>query len=130
MSAISSRDEAADREAEQVDPLKVHRLDEGDRIVGHCFDRAGRRAGRCRHPGVIERDDPSSRGERVDKRRVPVVEAAAEVLQQDERHVALAEIAVCVVDSVSRRAPLSGSLDVCHQRTVAAPTDSAAFSMS
>ena len=94
------RNEAADREAEQVDLLELHRLDEGDRVVGHRLDRVRRRACRGADAGVVERDHAPFRGERVDQGRVPVVEVAAEVLQQDEGHLPVTEVAVGVFDPV------------------------------
>ena len=108
------RDEAAEREAEQIDPLKAHRLDEGDGVVGHRFDGARRPAGRGADADVVERDHASIRGERVDERGIPVVEVAAEVLQQDERHFALTEVAVRVLDRVVRRDPLDRRVGVTH----------------
>ena len=106
------RDEAAEREAEQIDPLKVHCLEEGDGAVGHGFDRVRRPTGRGADADVVERDHASIRGERFDESRVPVVEVATEVLQQDQRHIALTEVAVGVLDPVARRDPLIDSLCV------------------
>jgi hypothetical protein len=99
-------DEAADREPEQVHLLEAHRLDEGDRAVSHRLDRVGRDAGGAAHADVVERGDASLRCEIVDERGVPVVEVAAEVLQQHERHLAGAELAVGVLDPVLCRDPL------------------------
>jgi hypothetical protein len=106
------RDEAADREAEQIHPLEVHRLDERDRVVGHGFGGVRRRAGRGPDADVVERDHPSLRGEGVDEGGVPVVEVAAEVLQQHERHVALTEVAVGILDRVVGRDSLGRSAGV------------------
>jgi hypothetical protein len=61
--------------------------------VGHCFDRIRGPAGRSADADVVERDDASLRGERVDKGRIPVVEVPAEVLQQDERDMTSTEFA-------------------------------------
>ena len=94
------RDEAAEREAEQVDPLEVQCVEEGDRVVRHRLDGARRPAGRGADADVVEGNHASIRGERVDQRRVPVVEVAAEVLQQDERHITFTEVAVRVLDPV------------------------------
>ena len=97
------RDEAADREAEQVHPLEVQGLDERDGVVGHRFDRVRRLSGRRSDADVVERDHPSIRGEGIDESGVPVVEVAAEVLQQHERHITVAELAVGVLDRVAGR---------------------------
>ena len=106
------RDEAADREAEQIDPLEVHRLEEGDRVVGHRLDGVRRPAGRGADADVVERDHASIRGERVDESGVPVVEVAAEVLQQDERHIAVTDVAVGVLDPVLGRDSLRRGVGV------------------
>jgi hypothetical protein len=71
--------------------------------VGHSFDRVRGPAGCGADADVVERDDASVRGERVDEGGVPVVEVAAEVLQQDEWDVAGTEVAVGVLDRVVGR---------------------------
>jgi hypothetical protein len=109
-------DEAADGEAEQIDTLKVHRLDEGDGVVGHGFDRARRPAGCGADADIVECDHASIGGERIDQRGVPVVEVAAEVLQQNDRHITLTEVAVGVLDRVPSRDSLDRSLGVSHVR--------------
>jgi hypothetical protein len=106
------RDEAADRESEQIDSLKIHRLEKGDGAVGHRFDRVRRGAGGRADADVVERDHTSVRSERVDESGVPVVEVAAEVLQQDEGHIAFTEVAIGIFDLVARRDPLSRSVGV------------------
>jgi hypothetical protein len=68
--------------------------------VGHCFDRSRRRAVRRADADVVEGDHAALGGECVDQRGIPVVEVAAKVLQQDERHIALTCIAVGVLDRV------------------------------
>ena len=101
-------DEAAEREAEQIDALELHRLEEGDRVVGHRLDGVRRRAGRGADADVVEGDHASLGGELVDQRGVPVVEVAAEVLQQDERDIAFTLVAVGVLDPVVGRDSLCG----------------------
>ena len=68
-----------------------------------------RPAGRGADADVVERDHASIRGERVDESGIPVVEVAAEVLQQDERHITFAEVAVGVLDPVVGRDSLRRS---------------------
>ena len=51
-------------------------------------------------PTLFEGDDALPFGQRVDQGWIPVVEVAAEVLQQDERDIARPEIAVGVLDAV------------------------------
>jgi hypothetical protein len=116
MSAISCATKAADREAEQVDPLNVDGVEEGDRVVGHGFDCVRRRTGRRPDADVVERDHASLRGEGVDQRGIPVVEVAAEVLEQDERHIAVTEVAVRVLDRVAGRDSLGRNVGVRDHR--------------
>ena len=76
--------EAAEGEAEQVDLLKVESVEEGDGVDGHLLDRVGGRAGRAAHADVVEQDHLTVRGDAVDQDRVPVVDVAAEVLQEHD----------------------------------------------
>jgi hypothetical protein len=99
------RDEPAEREAEQVDLAQLQRLEEAQRVVRHRGHRARRAAGRPADAGVVEQDHLAHRGQRVDERGVPVVEVAAEMLQQDQRRSAdrvVAEAAVRIRDAVGR----------------------------
>jgi hypothetical protein len=57
-------------------------------------------AWRAAHAGVIEGHDPPARHQCVDQRRVPAVEIPAEVLQQNQRHLTVAGLAVGVLDAV------------------------------
>jgi hypothetical protein len=106
------RDEAADREAEQIHPLEAHRLDTGDRIVGHRFDGVRRRAGRGGDADVVERNYASIRSERVHQGGIPVVEVPAEVLQQYERDITLTDVAVRVLDPILGRDSLHRGIGV------------------
>jgi hypothetical protein len=107
------RDEAANREAEQIDLLKVQCFEERNRVVGHRLNRVRRPARRSGDADVVERDHPSIRRECVDERGIPVVEVAAEVLEQDELHIALTDVAVGIFDSVFRCHSLDGRARVC-----------------
>ena len=71
-------------------------------------------AGGAADSGVVERHDPPGGGQRVDQRRIPVVEIPAEVLQQDQRRRALAAagVAVGVLDAVGRADSLVGKLRI------------------
>jgi len=82
--------------------------------VGHRFDRVRRGAARGGDADVVEGDHASIRGERIDERRIPVVEIAAEVLQQDERHPAYTEVAIGVVDRVAGSDSSARSVGVSH----------------
>src|SRR5262249_10801584 len=99
-------------EAEQIDPLKVHCLEEGDCVVSHGFNGVRRRAGRAGDADVVEGDHASIRSQRVHEGGIPVVKVAAEVLQQDERHVAATEVAVRVLDPILGRDSMSRGVGV------------------
>src|SRR5262249_40003600 len=71
-----------------------------------------RRAGRRGDADVVERHHAPLCRERVHERWVPVVEVAAEVLQEDEGHSALAGVAVGVLDAVTARDSLSRHVGV------------------
>jgi hypothetical protein len=68
---------------------------------GHLLDGVRGGAGGAAHPGTVERDDPPRRGQRVDQRRIPVVQVPAEVLEQDQRHAVLAAAAGVTVGVVN-----------------------------
>ncbi len=109
-------DEAADREAEQIDSLKIHRLEKIDGSVGHRLDGVRRPAGRGADADVVERDHASIRGEGVDQSGVPVVEVPAEVLQQDERDITVTDVAVRILDPILGRDLLRHGVCVCVSR--------------
>ena len=106
-------DEAAERKAEDVDVVQVHRGDERDRVLCHLGHGARCGSGGTTDAGVVEGHDRPGRGQRVDQRRIPVVQVAAEVLQEDQRDRAFAELAVRVVDAVRAAYRLVGRLAVC-----------------
>jgi hypothetical protein len=84
--------------------------------VGHRLDGVRRRARCARDADVVERNDTAIRGKRVDEGWIPVVEVPAEVLQRDERDIALANVAVCVLDPVLGGDPLRGGVGVSARR--------------
>src|SRR4029077_3309516 len=83
-------DEAAEREAEQVDLPEAQGVEEGQHRLSRLGDRVLRRAGRGADAGGVDEDDLALVRERVGECRVPVVEVAAEVLQEHEWHRARA----------------------------------------
>src|SRR5262245_54537074 len=85
-------------------------------MVSHRFDGARRRAGRSRYTDVVERDHAPLRGELVDEGGIPVVEVAAEVLQQNEWYIAVTEVAVGVLDPVFGRDAPGRGVDVADGR--------------
>jgi len=78
-------------------------LDECDRVVSHRIDGVRRHAGRAANAAVVEGDNAPPDGQGVDQSRIPVIEIPAEVLQQNERHLAGTEIVVRVLDAVFGR---------------------------
>jgi hypothetical protein len=79
--------------------------------VPRFFDR--RRAGRGTDARVVEGDDPVGPGERVDQRRIPVVQVAAEVLEQEKRDGSFmpAGVPVRVADAFAAWTVLFGSAE-------------------
>jgi hypothetical protein len=59
-------DEAADREAEQVNLAEPERGDEGDRVPRRLLERVRGGAGRATDAGVVKGDHLAGPGERVD----------------------------------------------------------------
>jgi hypothetical protein len=54
-------------------------------VAGGLLDRVGSGTGRLGDTGVVEQDDLTLKGGRVGQCRVVVVEAAHEVLKEDQR---------------------------------------------
>jgi hypothetical protein len=79
------RDEAADGEPEDIGPAEPHGGEERDGVVRHLLDGVRRGSGRTADPGVVERNHPPARCQRVDQRGIPVVQVSAKVLEQDQR---------------------------------------------
>jgi hypothetical protein len=78
-------EEGSQRESQDVDLRQVQRVDEGDGVLRHLRDRAGRGTAHATDAGVVEGDDPSVGGQRVHQHRVAVVEVSSEVHQQHQR---------------------------------------------
>lgn len=94
-------DAAANREAEHVDRGETERPDERRTVVGHRLDRGRRLTARARHTRIVEEDYLAPRCEAVGDERVPMVQPAAEVLEEHQgRADRLAEAAVGEADAV------------------------------
>jgi hypothetical protein len=78
------RDVPADGEAQQVDATEVQRVEEGEGPGRHRGDRTRGVAGRAAHARVVEQDDLALGCDRVDQRRIPVVEVPAEMLKEHQ----------------------------------------------
>src|ERR1700733_164391 len=81
-------DESADRKPKHVDAGQAQRLDKGDRVRPHLFERGWYLSRRGRYAGVVEQDDFAIFGETIGHRRIPVVHRAGIVLIEDQRHAA------------------------------------------
>ena len=132
MSAISCATKLPIEKPSRSTRSKLHCLEEGDRVVRHRLDGVRRRTGRAADADVVEGDHAPPRGKLVDQRGIPVVEVAAEVLQQHERHLALTEVAVGVLDPVRGRNSFRRGIGVaglgrrlfargCHERSFRYP---------
>ena len=80
------RDEAAEREAEEIDLIEPQRADEGDGVPRHRGNGRGRRPLRSADAAVVEGDHPVVGGDAVDDPRIPVVQDRTQVVQEDHRH--------------------------------------------
>jgi hypothetical protein len=78
--------------------------DERDHLARRLRDRAARLPRRGPDAGIVDQDHLALGGERIGQRGVPVVEVAAEVLQQHQRHpggapkAAVREVDACCLD--------------------------------
>jgi hypothetical protein len=75
------RDEASEREADEVNLIELQRLHERDGVAGHPCDRVRRRAFGRTDTAVVERDDVALGRDAVDDPRVPVVHHGGPVVQ-------------------------------------------------
>ena len=80
------RDDAAERETEDVHLGETKRLDERRRVGRHLFDRGWHLAARAGNARVVEQDHLPRRREAVGHQRVPVVHRAGEIHVEDEWH--------------------------------------------
>src|SRR5712675_2823130 len=95
-------DQAADREAKQVNLLQAQRLDKGDGVSAHLLERRRDLAGAAGDARVVEQDHFTVASEAIRHRRVPIIHGANVVLVEDDRHTAgFAESAIGEADSVS-----------------------------
>jgi hypothetical protein len=77
-------DEPADGEAEEVDFGEAERVDEGERVSPEGRERRRYRAARQPDAGGVEQDDLPLVGDVVEEGGIPVVQVAAEVLEEDD----------------------------------------------
>src|SRR5205814_4963124 len=95
-------DHAAHGEPVKIDLVEAEGADERDGVVGHRLDRVGGVAAGGTDAAVVEGDDPVLCGDAVDHPRVPVVEVACQVHEEDDRHTGLrAELAVGEIHTTS-----------------------------
>src|SRR5215213_229961 len=80
------RDETADREAEEVDLGKGQRVYEGQRVATVLLERRRNCAAGQAHPARVEEENLMLSRQVVDQGRIPVVEVAPEVLEEDDRN--------------------------------------------
>ena len=78
-------DEPAEREAEQVISPEPESVGERDGVQRHRLHGARRGSGGAGHASVVQEDDFSLLGDRVDQERIPVVEVGPEVHEEHER---------------------------------------------
>jgi hypothetical protein len=111
------RDEAAQREAEEIDLIEPQRADEGDGVARHGGNRRGRPPLRSTDAAVVEGDHPMMRGDAIDDTRIPVVQNRPEVVQEDHRHAGVGpepaegEARAADVDRLRGGVPVGGVRD-------------------
>src|SRR6202171_4158791 len=94
-------DEAADREAEDINLLESQRLDEGDGVSTHLLERGRHLPARAGNARIVEQNHLSRRREAFGHRRIPIVDRPGEVLVENERHAArFAEATIGEADAV------------------------------
>jgi len=79
-------DAAAERIAQQVDFRQAEQVDESDRVADHRCNIVGGLAGRAADAGVVERDHGTIGSQGAHVGRVPGINVARDVLQQNQRH--------------------------------------------
>src|SRR5258708_7478897 len=89
-----------DEVPEDVHAIEIDRREECDRVAGHLCHGVRRRAAGTADARVVEQVHSPPYCECVDQRGVPEVEIAAEVLEQDQGHRVVPELAERVVDAV------------------------------
>ena len=82
-------DEAAHREAEQVDLGQAEGFDEGDRVLCHVVNIVGRFAAGAADAAIVENDDMVFAGEAIDNAGIPVVEHGRQMIKQQQRNATL-----------------------------------------
>ena len=94
-------DQAADREAKEVNLLQAQCLDEGDGVSAHLFERRRDLAGAAGDARVVEQDHLPVASQAIRHRWVPIIHGADVVLVKDERHaVGFAKAAIGEADAV------------------------------
>src|ERR1700751_4615473 len=86
--------------------------DESNGIAGHLLDPGGSCSSRGPDTHIVERYDAPPSGQAVDQGRIPILQIAAEVLQQYQRDCAAADFTVGVGDAVVGVNDLIGSCAV------------------
>jgi hypothetical protein len=76
------RDEAAEREAQQIDFAKAQSADERDGIPSHLFDRLGGRTSGSADSTIVERNDVVPRRQAIDDPRIPIVQYRRQVMKE------------------------------------------------
>ena len=75
---------AAQRKTQQVNLFLPERVEKRNDVASHAWDGIGRLASRARYTGVVKQNDGPIFREPICHLGIPVVEAAAEVLQKHD----------------------------------------------
>ncbi len=101
---------AAEQVAQDVALAERDGIGETQDVLGHGLDRGRHGTARASDPRVLEEDDLPVLGQRVDDRRVPVVERAREMLEakQGQAAVRVAEAPIGVANALGFGVTASG----------------------
>src|SRR5258708_6535497 len=83
------RDEAAEREAEEIDFAKTLSAYERDRILSHLLDRFGGRASGSADPTIVEGNNVVLRRQAIHDPRIPILQHRRQMVKEHQGNTAL-----------------------------------------
>ncbi|MNT08034.1 hypothetical protein D3C72_1427620 [compost metagenome] len=89
--------EAPDRETKQIDLGQTQRPDHQGDVVRHVFDPVAGRAGRGGNAATVVKDDLAACGQTIGQQGIPVVQAAAEMLDEEQRGLSAGGVAPAAI---------------------------------
>ncbi len=71
-----------------------------DGVVCHLIDSMRGASGRVTHADVVKRHHTVGRRELIQQRRIPVIQVAAKVLEENKWHATLARLTIGILDAI------------------------------